>query len=309
MNTPKRLWKSGPALVATVLGACVSSAPRETSDQREARSIAATLEATGSADSLVAAALVRHVLLREPRDSVALLDRAASLSPGQADIAWLTLMVCFQSSACDLAARAEQVVTLDPRNAAGHYVGLVKALDQPDVNAEDRALAAMAGSEYFDLYWSRLITRTTDALATTQPLHRAVAQSTGWLSAIVIPPFQHVSQTCSDERMERAEVLARCRELAMVFDRGDTLLAQSFGRSIAYRAWPPDSPEFAAFRKRDRHATYLLVNSPPLEKSLAEREASAQRWLASLRANRDELQAQRQQFLAAGIPPDPPDGN
>ena len=297
-----------------VLSACAPLAQREQLSPRQWELVATTLESDGTADALVAAALVRRVTLKDSAGAMADVDRALQLVPEQADAAWLALNFCKDTPDCSRAERGARLRALDPQNAAASYADLTDARSNADVTAEDLALATMADAAYFDLYWSRLLTRTADALAqprgpAQRPLRELPLASidiAGWLAAVAIPPFSATSSSCKDERLKRDDVVAWCRKLAAVLANGDTYIAQMVGLGIATRVWTPQSPELARFQQRKREYSYVQKQTQPYNDMVHVTAEEAGRWLNRYRAHRSEHDVYRAWLIELGIPPDPP---
>ena len=297
-----------------VLCACAPLAQREQLSQRQWELVATTLESDGTADALVAAALVRRVTLADSAGAMADLDRALQLVPEQPDAAWLALNFCNDTPDCSRAQRGAQLRALDPRNAAASYAALTDARSNADEMAEDVALATMADAAYFDLYWSRLLTRTADALAqprgpAQRPLRElplASIEITGWLAAVAIPPFSATGSSCKDDRLKRDDVVAWCRKLAEVLANGDTYIAQMVGLGIAARVWTPGSPELARFQQRKREYSYVQKQTQQYNDMAHLTAEEAGRMIDRYRANRNEHDVYRAWLIELGIPPDPP---
>jgi hypothetical protein len=316
-QTPTRKCSIGALFVtaaAVLLGACAPLAQRDDLGPRQWKRVATTLERDGTPDALVTAALIRQASLRESAGALADLDRALRLSPQQPDVAWLALNICADTRGCAPALRATALLDLDPRNATASYAALTDAHEDGDAVAEDRALAAMADASYFDIYWSQLLTRATDALA--QPrgraqhplleLPQAMTEVVSWLAAVAIPPFTATSITCKGDRLKRNDIVEWCRKLAGVLDNGDTYIAQAIGRAIAFRVWAPDTTEAARFRQRLREFDYVQEATEPYNDSVHESVANTQRWLNRFRSNRSERDVYRAWLTDLGIPAEPP---
>jgi hypothetical protein len=282
-------------------------------DAKEWRKIAATLEAESSAAPLSTAALIQLSLKDEPK-SLELLDRAATFAPTDPGIAWLALNVCTLIDGCDIGVRSSRLVDLDGGNAAAHYPALSRARQTKDSAAEDRALAAMAGAGYFDVYWSRLIVRAVDTL--TEPRGRkrtplrgiqwATNDAVGWLAIAAIPPFSAAADTCKGERLSRHDVKASCRSLAEVMENGDTYIAQAIGRAIGSRVYDATDAQLARIEERNRAARYASdMIAPHTEESMRTPE-KASAWLDRFRVHRRESDVYRAWLIELGIPPDPP---
>ena len=283
-------------------------------DAKEWRRIADTLEAEQSAASLSTAGLIHLKVLKDVSGSLALLDRAATFAPTDPAIAWLALNTCASIDDCDVGARAARLLDLDGGNAAAHYPALQRARQSRDPAAEGRALAAMADSGYFDVYWARSLVRAADTLATPRARKReplrgiqwAANDATDWLATAAIPSFDALSNSCKGERSTRDDVNAWCRRLAGVMENGDTYIAQSTGRAIAARVFDPTDPQLVQVEERKRGDRYVRdMVAPHVNDSMRTPETAAA-WLDRFRMHRRETDVYRAWLLDLGIPPDPP---
>jgi hypothetical protein len=294
---------------------CVPPATGAEPDAKEWRRIADTLEAERSAASLSTAALIHLAGLKNAPKSLELFDAAATFAPTDPAIAWLALNVCSSIDDCDIGARAERLVDLDGGNAAAHYPALSRARRKNDPVAEDRALAAMAESGYFDVYWSRSVVRAVDTLAEPRGRKRnplrglqwAANDAMGWLAAAAIPSFSAAVDSCKGERLSRSEVKARCRSLVEVMENGDTYVAQAIGRAIGSRVYEPADPQFARLEERKRAHRYASDRIAPHVEDALSTPDKANAWLDRFRAHRRESDVYRAWLTELGIPPDPPD--
>jgi hypothetical protein len=283
-------------------------------DVKEWRRIADTLEGERSAASLSTAALIHLAALKNEPRSLELLDAAATFATTDPAIAWLALNVCGSIDDCDIAARAQRLIDLDGGNAAAHYPALSRARRKNDPVAEDRALAAMADSGYFDVYWSRSVVRAVDTLAeprgrkrrSLRELQWAANDAMGWLAAAAIPSFSAAVDTCKGERLSRSAVKASCRSLAEVMENGDTYVAQAIGRAIASRVYEPVDPQFARIEERQRAQRYASERIGPHVEDALSTPDKANAWLDRFRVHRREADVYRAWLADLGIPPDAP---
>jgi hypothetical protein len=301
-------------IASALLCSCTPLAQRSGLNDREWKHVAIVLERDASADDLITAAMIRRLMLEDSSGALIDLDRTLKLAPKQPDAAWLALSICAETRNCAQAPRSAELLALDPDNAVARYAAMKEARANADSSAEDRALAEMADAEYFDIYWSRLIARGTDALAkprgsTQRPLRElrlAANEVVGWLASAGIPPFSATSDTCKGDRLKRDEVVEWCRKLAQALDNGDTYIAKAIGRAIAMRVWQPDSVELAKFLQHKREYDYVQQAMRPHADTVANSEQDTQRWLNRYRAIRDEHDVYRAWLIELGIPADPP---
>jgi hypothetical protein len=284
-------------------------------DAKSWRGIADTLETEASAASLSTAALIHLAVLKDEPKSLELFDRAATFAPTDPGIAWLALSVCGRIDGCNIGARSARLVDLDGGNAAAHYPALGRARQRKDPAAEDRALAAMADSGYFDVYWSRSIVRAVDTLAEPRGRKRtplrgiqwASSDAVGWLAIAAIPPFSAAADTCKGERLSLPEVKARCRLLVEVMENGDTYVAQAIGRAIGSRVYDATDPQLARVEERKRVFRYASeMTAPHVEDSMST-PGKASAWLDRFRIHRRESDVYRAWLVDLGIPPDAPE--
>lgn len=296
--------------------ACLSGAANvfsATPDAKQWLEIAATLEADPSPASLTTAALV-HLSQKNDAKALALVETAVALAPSDPSIAWLSLNLCAMSDDCNPANRASRLLDLDAGNAAAHYPALVRARKSKDSAAEDRALAAMADSGYFDVYWSRLTVRTADTLAAPRGRGRkplrgiqwATSDAAGWLAQAAIPPFSATSDSCKGDRLSRADVKAWCQKLVEVMENGDTYLAQSVGTGIGTRVFDATDPRFMLVEQRRRQGRYERDTAGTQLQDSMSTPAKANAWLDRFRVHRRETDIYRAWLVDLGLPPDAP---
>lgn len=299
-------------LLVVIVTAGASLSANAEPGARQWRKIAATLEAEQSPASLSTAALI-HLSQNDKPKALALAEGAVTLAPSDPAIAWLFLNICGMSEDCDSTDRTARLLDLDSRNAAAHYPTLVRARANKDSAAEDQALAAMADSGYFDVYWSRLIVRVADTLAAPRgrkgPLRGtqwAASDAVGWLAAAAIPPFSATSETCKGERLLRTDVMGWCQKLVEVMENGDTFIAQGIGHGIGSRVFDASDPRFALVEERRRQSRYLrdAVGLHVEETMSTPKQANA--WLDRFRLHRREADVYRAWLVELGIPPDAP---
>lgn len=295
-----------------------AGAPLATSAEPGARQwlkVAATLEADQSPASLSTAALI-HLSQQDKPKALALIDGAAALAPTDPSIAWLSLNICGMSDDCNPTDRAARLLDLDGGNAAVHYPALVRARRNKDAAAEDQALAAMASSGYFDVYWSRLTVRAADTLAAPRgrkgtPLRGvqwATSDAVGWLAYAAIPPFSATSDSCKGERLSRDDVKDWCQKLVEVMENGDTFIAQAIGQGIGSRVFDSTDRRFDLVEERKRQGRYLRdAVAPHVENSMST-PGKANSWLDRFRVHRREADVYRAWLVELGLPPDAPTG-
>src|SRR5580658_7846867 len=229
----------------SLAGTVPCRADETVAEPRVERTIAALKRLT-DADSLAAAGLLS---LSNHRDlSLPLIERAIAASPMRADLIWLQAEVCHKEKSCDPAPIELRLRAVDPANAAGWLGALVQANSLGDEKATDAALAAVGRADRFDIYWTTLISRLSEAAARVHKMssQEALAAVTGYLAAAPIPGYEAATKACKGDRLKRAEVNAACRGVARAFQQGDTYLTEMLGVAIAQRVWPKQSSQWKA---------------------------------------------------------------
>jgi hypothetical protein len=209
-------------------------------------------------DSLAAAAALNSH--RYPEPNLGLIEQATLMAPARADLVWLHIQLCLQVASCDPVPLERRLRDLDPSNGAAWLVALARAGVQGDEAARNAALAAIARAGRVDLYWNQLVARLSPPVASTRALPRraAVEAVIGSLAAIAIPGLRDMSTACSEERLTRGHERDLCRGIADSLLNGDTFIIESFGGSLAKRAWPEDALEWAAADRAQQTKNYMM---------------------------------------------------
>ena len=131
--------------------------------------------------------------------------------------------------------------------------------------AVDRALVNR-GRERFDIYWNSIVSKmalvaSADVAAHLGPTTPDVVTTSlndviGWLSAVDLPRFAPLSESCSAARTTNPTIAARCAKIANVLMNGDSYIAESVGLGIAERLAPANSPQAAQIAERIKRARY-----------------------------------------------------
>ncbi|HEV2703177.1 MAG TPA: hypothetical protein VGV09_16240 [Steroidobacteraceae bacterium] len=263
----------------------------------------AALKHLPDADSLAVAGLLS--LSNHPDQSLPLLERAIAASPLRADLIWLEAEVCLKAGPCDPAPLEQRLRVVDPANAAGWLGALVQAYSSGDEQATVTALAAVGRGDRFDIYWTPLISRLGEAAKNVHKMssREAVETVSGYLAAAPIPGYEAAAKACRGERLQRAAVNEACREVARVFQRGDTYLTEMIGVAIAKRVWSEESPEWKAAASERREYDYRSKLWLTLD---VDDNAHAEQYLVLGAKYRREQDLMSAQILAAGRNPDPP---
>lgn len=230
---------------AVLLSLAFTSAPARDAGQpdsaQRSQSIRA-LAAMPDADAKVTAALLAQTVPSQRSRVQPLLDRASTLAPSAADIALLDITVCAASRGCDVRTRSARLDHRAPDNAAFLMADLHDASVRRDSARIDAIVSKMAAMRTFDLYFTPLRQRLTQALqripritttASPAPSAKAAAsvEAMAMLAAVAIPAFQDVAGACKPTPMHALKSQRRrdCRQLAEAFKQGDTMLANNLG--------------------------------------------------------------------------------
>jgi hypothetical protein len=240
---------------------CSSTPQPERTDAKPGKEARAA--GSDATDVLLVNALLRHFVDRNTQQSLLLVKQAADRSPDRSDIAWLHAQLCLQTKGCDAAGPVARLRKLDPTNGTAWLGALATAVQQDDQASEDQILDALSRSKHFNIYWNTLVSRVAVALSENvaatrgdklaDPLTRAVNQTVNWISAIAIPEFQPITDTCNAPRMAQSAIAQRCALIAAALQRSDSYIAEGVGLGIAQRLATPGTQ--AAMKVDGRIAT------------------------------------------------------
>ena len=189
-----------------------------------------------------------------------LISRASDMAPENAAIGWLHLQLCAATPACDSRDAATVLRWVDPDNGAAWLAQLSAAHKDKDTIEMDRVLGDMARGTRFDLYYNQIMVMMFDALSDVRhELPGGVVTSdtaklatlAGVATAEIIPPFSPLIDSCR-ESASGSERHEDCLKLAKIMQKGDTVIVQMVGFSIARRLIPADSKEAKSLAER-RH--------------------------------------------------------
>jgi hypothetical protein len=264
---------------------------------------AAALIARADANSLATAAALRYIgstmnaKAGAPNLKPSALDlaaRASELAPQNASISWLHLQLCSDTPSCDIRDVATAMRWVDADNGAAWLQTLTAAQKDKDSTEVDRILADMAQGTRFDFYWNRIVVLMVDALdAARDDLPRGYAASdaarlatvSGVASGEIIPPFTALVEACreSGAASERREL---CLRLSKTLQRGDTVVAQMVGFSIARRLFALDSKEARLLAERRHVLEWRVTAAAKIDSPLLPwtKNARARARLAQMRA-------------------------
>jgi hypothetical protein len=290
------------ALLLALIGTAPCRAAEPVTQAHVEQTIAA-LKRMPDADSLAAAALLG--LAAHPDQSLPLIERAIAAAPMRADLLWLQAEVCLKEGSCDPVPSEKQLRIADPANAAGWLGELVRANASGDEPAMDAALEAVGREDRFDIYWTTLIARLSEAATKTHRMsaQEAVVLIVGYLAAAPIPGYEVATKNCKGERLKRLAVNEACRGVARAFQHGDTYLTDMIGVAIAKRVWPEQSSEWKAADIERR--VYDYRSRLWLTLDVAD-NAHAEQYLVLCAKYGREQELWSAQLVAAGSNPDPP---
>jgi hypothetical protein len=306
MSALRAPWRGAHIAIAmcSLLAGCASApAAREAATRRHLERAIVLLRQRNDADSLAAAGLLSGGKHRD--GALLLVSHATEAAPDRPDLLWLQGRICRDVPACDPKPIEDRLRALDPGNGAGWMDALGRATNSHDDAAAAAALAAIAHSERFDIYWTTLVARLSRTTASTQAvsLDEVEIVVIGYLAAQAIPAYGAASNACKGARLELPETLATCRGIARAFQNGDTYITESIGLRIAERVWPEDSAEWQAASSARRLYAYRLKRWSELTPIDA---AHAQTYLSLCEQHRREQDVWLAALISAGIDPTPP---
>ena len=255
--------------------------------------VAAVLALRGDADSLAAAALIeRQFDLIQARQ---LVERAVLAAPDRPDLVWLAIQMCDTLSDCDPAPFEARSLVLVPGNGAARLTQLQRDHDSGGSVQRKQLLDALSHADRIDSYLTTLAARLTRAILAGSKIRpdTAMVSTIGVLAALVQPGLQPVMQSCKDVAATSTDVLQRCRAIATVMQRADTLFMEQVGTALALRVWPVDSPEHQALLVTQRDLAARSEKMAAYDASFLT-PAGAAKYTALMLANRREQDAMDQ---------------
>ena len=217
-------------------------------------------------DAMLVDAMRRHTQQGDFAAALQLVKSAAEKAPDRKDIVWLYSQLCSQANGCQPESAESHLRKQDPQNAAVWLGPLSRARLRKDVAAENEILEAMSRAERFDIYWNSIVSKmalvaSADVAAHLGPTTPDVVTTSlndviGWLSAVDLPRFAPLSESCSAARTTNPTIAARCAKIANVLMNGDSYIAESVGLGIAERLAPANSPQAAQIAERIKRARY-----------------------------------------------------
>ncbi|HEY1898286.1 MAG TPA: hypothetical protein VGG49_00665 [Steroidobacteraceae bacterium] len=308
----ERMMRNRPGIIAAVTAlsllitcAAYADAPVARLDQHRNQALVALMQRT-DADSLAAAGLL-SVFGRNDQPLL-WMQRSVAAAPQRADLVWLELQICLKSPHCNPDPIEQHLRALDPSNGAGWLVTLDRAYLGRNQATMDTAMNAIAHSDHVDIYWTALIAHLTEATTRTgkMPLSEAEVEIIGILAAQVVPAYQIIGKSCSAERLLRSGVSSTCRGVAAALQRGDTLITEGVGNSLALSVWPEQSAPWRAASEAQRSSQYRMSLEAKLDAEPWS-EGRAKRFLILCKRQRRERDVLVARIVDAGEQPNPPE--
>lgn len=243
---------------------------------------AATQTPSGNPDELAGDAL-QALAEGNGQRALAAIARANVIAPKRPDLAWLHARICMLSPGCDPEAVESRFRKLAPDNGVVWLGPLARAQTRSDRRVEDQILEAMSRAQQFDLYWTGLVWRITEARhaqapaagttgAPPHPLTNALDQTTEALSNAVVPAFKPLNASCGLERTQDPATRTRCQRIAQALQHSDTTLAEGIGIGIAQRVATPASPDAVVLEERGATLSYRSQAAGAVVRSQVERD-------------------------------------
>jgi hypothetical protein len=208
----------------------------------------------------------RHTQQEDFAAALQLVKSAADKAPQRRDIAWLYSQLCAQASGCQPESAESRLARADPGNAAAWLGPLSRARLRQDLAAENEILEAMSRGERFDIYWNSLISKMAVAASADTAAHLGpttpdlittnLNDAIGWMSAVALPRFAPLTESCSTTRAAHPTIAAQCTKIAAALMRGDSYIAESVGLGILERLAPPNSQQASRIAQQIRRARY-----------------------------------------------------
>lgn len=240
----------------------------------------------------------RHTQQRDFGAALQLVKSAAEQAPDRKDIAWLYSQLCSQANGCQPESTESRLRKEDPRNAAVWLGPLSRARGRNDVAAENEILEAMSRAERFDIYWNSIVSKmalvaSADAAAHLGPTAPDVVTTSlndviGWVSAVALPRFTPLTESCSTARMTNPTISARCARIANVLTNGDSYIAESVGLGISERLAPVNSPQATQVAERIQRARYQRDTAGQIIASQIERDKFSREMIKLMATQRRE---------------------
>jgi hypothetical protein len=280
MAIPTSRYSRRPALLAAflILAACSASAPQR--GQKGAS--AATHVRAGSADELAGDAL-QALLEGDSRRALASIAQANLSAENRPDLAWLHVRVCVLTPGCEPEPIEARFRKLAPDNGVVWLGALARAQSRPDKRAAEQILEAMSRVQRFDLYWTGLLWRLTEArnklapaagtpAAQPQPLTAALDNTAETMSSAVVSAFKPLNAACGLDRVQEPATRTRCERIAKAMQNSDTTLVEGLGLGMAQRIATPASAEAVVLEERTATLSYRSQAAGAVVRAQVERD-------------------------------------
>lgn len=243
-----------------------------------------TTQARGSdsAESLLVNALLRQFADNNSEQALTFVGQAAGKAPQRVDIAWLHAQLCLQTRGCDSEALLARLAKLDPGNGTAWLGALARAQQQQDRAAEDQILEVLSRSKHFNIYWNTLVSRVAVVFSEEvaagkadklpDPLSRAVNQTVNWISAIALPTFEPLAESCTVTRMVRAAISQHCARIAAALQHSDSYVAEGMGLGISQRIAASETQSATTVAERIDTARYQRDTAGQIIESQVDRD-------------------------------------
>lgn len=198
-------------------------------------------------------------------------------------VLWIAATDCrFGAALCDRDGAIDDLLRIEPHNAAVWLLALDRAQRRDDKDAQLAALEGMAASSRYDQYYITAIRAWTDGFVDLPQLPefermvartmtedpaaaldaeslRALAGLHGLFAAVAFgfPPFAPLTNACIPEEIASDAWREACRAAAQVLVASDTLVSMSVGCSVAYR-FAADDTERSALEQRRLEMDWLM---------------------------------------------------
>jgi hypothetical protein len=261
-----------------VLAACASQSPQRGTEVPAA----SAARVSGNPDGLASDAL-QALSEGDSQRALAAIARANLIAPKRPELAWLHARICMLSPGCEPEPVETRFRKLAPDNGVVWLGPLARAQSRQDKRVEDQILEAMSRSARFDLYWTTLVWRLTEARnahipppgtanAAPHPLTQALDQTTEALSSAVVPAFKPLNTSCALDRTQDPATRTRCERIAQAMQRSDTTLVEGIGLGIAQRLATPASPGALVLEERGATLSYRSQAAGAVVRSQVERD-------------------------------------
>ncbi|HEY6641624.1 hypothetical protein [Povalibacter sp.] len=257
-----------------VLGAC-GSTPSQPQESNRSKSSA-------SPDALVADAMQRAGQHLDLPSALPLIQMAFDKAPDRPDIAWLYAQVCTGVPGCQPESADARLRRLDPNNAAVWLGALGRARNSGDTAAENEILDRMSRAERFDIYWNSLVSKAAIVMSANTAAHMgpttpdliatSLNYAIGWLSTVALPAFKPLSDACLTGANSNPATAQRCRTIATVLTRGDSLIAEGLGLSMQQKLATPGSAEAEQIDTQIRRSRYQRETAGQIIATQADQE-------------------------------------